>query len=412
MLFFLSLAYAEKLQVSSNLEGAAIWINGQDSGQHTPATLDVPPGKVTVMVQQGCQSGQATVTVSSGRETKAKILTMESQAELTINPDPMGATLLLDGNPIEAGVAVAVDCGSHVLKASKEEYLGETHTIDVADASPQTLAVHLDRVGYGTIELSVIPHDAMLLLDGKPVGKDIATLPAVAQGYHRIGAEIEGSAPAEQWLKVQPDLVLTYQIKLRSDKKGSLVVPYGADSEAAMVEADEVSDAPVRPTAPVPAPKPTPEADLPEAADPVDRPEDIVLGVGEPVLNTAPKQPALDLDEPEEVKKEREHPAFWAGVGLYGGTVLGGLGSLYLYSEAVQAGKVSDAKTSAAVDNRRLQDDADAAEAAYHKATNLFYAGAGLTGAMLVSGTLCVLLDGSTVMPLPGGGVLMWSTHF
>lgn len=403
MLFFLSLAYAEKLQVSSNLEGAAIWLNGQESGQHTPATLDVPPGKVTVMVQQGCQSGQATVTVSSGRETKAKILTMESQAELTINPDPTGATLLLDGNPIEAGVATPVDCGSHVLKASKEEYLGETHTIEVTDASPQTIAVHLDRVGYGTIELSVIPHDAMLLLDGKPVGKDIATLPAVSQGYHRIGAELEGSDTAEQWLKVQPDLVLTYQIKLRSEKKGSLVIPYGADSEAAMVDADEVSDAPIRPTAPAPAP---------EAVDPVERPEDIVLGVGEPVLNTAPKQPPMDLDEPAEVKKEREHPAFWAGVGLYGGTVLGGVGSVYLYGEAVQAGKVSDAKTSAAVDNRRLQDDADAAEAAYHKATNLFYAGAGLTGAMLVSGTLCVLLDGGTVMPLPGGGVLMWSMNF
>lgn len=78
----------------------------------------------------------------------------------------------------------------------------------------------------------------------------------------------------------------------------------------------------------------------------------------------------------------------------------------------MQAGKVSDAKTSAAEGNRRLQDDADAAEAAYHKATNLFYAGAGLTGAMLVSGTLCVLLDGGTVMPLPGGGVLMWSKDF
>ena len=195
ILLLATFAHAEDLYVSSNVKGASILLNGVDTGFRTPATLHgVAPGAVEVAVELGCARGQSTVTVAAGMVTRVSVAATQQLGTLTLAPDPVQAKLFLDEAPFpgRVGSPVAVECGSHTVRAELYGYVPAVLAVDVEVNQDLTIPITLSPLGYSVLDLSVRPRDATLIVDNVPVGADAVTLPSVFAGGHTLSAELDG----------------------------------------------------------------------------------------------------------------------------------------------------------------------------------------------------------------------------
>ena len=238
MLLLWSMAMAQELQVSSNVEGAPIFINGSDTGERTPATIgNLTPGRVTVTVGDGCGSGEAEVTLTEGKVSKVNVAIVERKGSLLLNMNPAESTVFLDGDPlpVTSGVAVEVECGTHSLRVESDGFSPFKGLVTIDSPDTVTMPVNLRTLGQGTLVVSGSPKTADIYLDGKMRGSGSVTLEGVIEGVHLLSARENGYQEAEQAVMVGPNETLTYQIKLSStgSSKPSSVVPQGKTSEKA-----------------------------------------------------------------------------------------------------------------------------------------------------------------------------------
>ncbi len=229
MFALLALAHAEDLYVSSNERGAAILLNGVDTGYTTPATIPgVKPGRTLVTVEGGCARGETLIDVLPGLTTRASIVATEQLGTLSLVPVPANARLELDSAPFlgSPGVPLAVSCGEHTVRAALEGYVTAVVTVDVGMGQDLSVPLALQKLGIGTLELSVSPRSATLYLDGKPVGSDAVTLPSVYQGVHTVSAELDGYQSARKQVAVEDGGTQAWHFELAraSQKKATSTV--------------------------------------------------------------------------------------------------------------------------------------------------------------------------------------------
>jgi len=238
VLFLCSMAMAQELQVSSNVEGAPIFIDGSDTGERTPATLsNLPPGRVTVTVGDACGQGEVEVTLAEGKVSKVNVALVEKKGSLLLNMNPAESLVFLDGDPLPAtsGVAIEVEWGTHSLRVEAEGFAAFKGMVTIDSPETQTLPVNLRTLGAGTLVLSGSPKTADIYVDGKMRGSGSVTLEGVVEGVHLLSARENGYQEASQAVMVGPNDTLTYQMKLAStgSSKPSTVVPQGKTSEKA-----------------------------------------------------------------------------------------------------------------------------------------------------------------------------------
>lgn len=435
LLLFSGFALAEDVVVTSNLEGAAIFLNGKDTGEVTPGTITgVRPGAIQVSVRDGCVSGTANVKVVAGQTAKVSLLAIEQGGSVVVRPTPTDAKVTVDGKIVaKAGQKVSVECGKHTIKAEKDGYASASFTIDVAAEQAIDLPFELKKGALGSLELSVQPRTALLLLDGKEVGTDTVTLPSVATGDHTIGAEYTGYQSVEQTIDVGPgdDIAWHFELVRNATK---------TKSTATQLRGPPPSDEPD-----------TVDADGGDDED-LDS-ED--LDSGSEDLDEVPYY-LRDEKEKEKAEKEKEKKASSSsssskeasskeasskassssdrsttkvdkggnpktGLRVAGGVmtglgVVGGVGTVFLYNGANVAHDAWVTKDDAAraSGDPELKAKADAYyENQFVPKATLFYAGAGASAAFLATGVILFVVD-APVLPsvVPGGGLLTWHGSF
>ncbi len=204
LLLLAGLTRAEDVAVTSNLTGAAILLNGVDTGEVTPATLTgVPPGPIVVSVREGCASGSANVKVVAGQPAKVSLFAIEQGGTLVVKPTPADAIVSVNGKNLKSpGQKLTLDCGEHTVRAEREGYAVTVMTIQVTADDALVLPIELTKADLASLELSVQPRTALLMLDGKEVGTDTVTLPSVKPGTHTIAAEYTGYQSIEQTVSI------------------------------------------------------------------------------------------------------------------------------------------------------------------------------------------------------------------
>lgn len=194
LLLSVGLSYAEDVVVTSNLEGAAIYLNGVDTGEVTPATLTgVKPGPVRVSVREGCVAGEANIKVVAGQTAKVSLFALEQGGTILVKASPTGVAVTLDGKAMaKVGQKVEVACGEHTVQGTLAGHGPETVEFTIAANEHLDIPLALKKAELATLELSVQPRTATMLLDGKEVGSDTVILPSVVPGTHTIAAEYVG----------------------------------------------------------------------------------------------------------------------------------------------------------------------------------------------------------------------------
>ena len=469
------LLFAEDLSVSSNVRGASISINGEETGFRTPAVISgLHPGHVDVEVYDQCRRGRAGAEIVSGQANRITVDAQDELAQLTVEVSPPQAVVDVNNGKVKLSpnVPVGLACGTYEIKAELRGYSSASYTLELSGGQELTLPIELDRLGVSTVEVSVKPSTGTILFDGKEVGHDAASLPSVYEGEHTIGASLKGYTTVEAMIVVGDGDDLVFGIELARGDRDSSVTGVGGAGRAALSEgaARKMAAAPSTP-APTTTPKTASKVVEPEIVDiPEDEPEP------EPVKPTKVVEPEVVADMPEEdeptdevdnldeVPDEVAEPKSWselhaeepkatakpekstkvasssskstatkttgkskvgqhvAGGVLMGlGAVVAGGGGYYTYAQAAETYNIYTGKQAAADDadgqgKERLQEQADTYYTSeFEPKANLMYGAFTAGGVLAATGLLLLIIDseGPIVLPTPdGGAIVSWSASF
>ena len=207
-----SLQQAGSINVSADVPGATITIDGQERGT-SPSRIDglapgqhvvelrapgLPPFSQTVTVQ-GAQVASVVGTLRPATGTVRVIVTTSS------GPAPSNVSVQLDGSPLTGNPPSSdqVTVGSHVVQVSAEGFRPVTQTVNVTASQVQAVAVNLEAVvNGGTVRVITTTPNAEVYLDGERVQGSPAVAQNIAAGTHTIRATASGRATVTREITV------------------------------------------------------------------------------------------------------------------------------------------------------------------------------------------------------------------
>lgn len=114
-----SISTPSSLRIESTPPGAAISIGGEPTGLKTPATLNgISTPRVTVRLElAGYEARSETFDIpASGTVTKQISFAEDKASRLVLAGLPSGASVIVDGEPFQAGDVIPVSLGSHSIR--------------------------------------------------------------------------------------------------------------------------------------------------------------------------------------------------------------------------------------------------------------------------------------------------------
>jgi hypothetical protein len=225
--------------VSSDVEGAPVWLDGRRTGEKTPVVLKgIETGVHRVRVQTPCGNASEEVDVRSGRISRVELVSPEGFGTLRILPDPSSARIRIDGTPQKPSEPlVTLDCGVHQVEVRAPGHQGQVRSVRVAADSHQELAVTLQAIVPGTLVVDIYPLDAIIYLDGERVAKGPVTLEPVSAGNHVLMASADGYAELSRVVEIAGNEIT--RIELTMELADMVATPHQA------IEREVTPEAPV-----------------------------------------------------------------------------------------------------------------------------------------------------------------------
>ena len=237
------------LSVQSEPAGAAIWLDGKppqaplNTFTHVPfgtheltATLDdYEPIKQDMQVRKGMAP-----------EIHLQLKPAQEIAALSIQSEPGGASILLDGTPPQAppNTFTHVPFGTHQLTATLDDY--EPIKQDIQVRRGMTPQVHLQlkpTQEIAALSVQSEPAGAAILLDGKPPQARSNTFTHVPFGTHQLTATLNDYEPIKQDIQVRrgmnPEIHLQLKptqeiaaLSVQTDPPGAAILLDGTPPQA------------------------------------------------------------------------------------------------------------------------------------------------------------------------------------
>ena len=195
------------LEVTSTPEGAAILIDGADTGEVTNATLDgIGVGEHTITLRKaGYADAVAEVTIAENETTTLHLDLIEAPGSIAVVSMPEGAAIFLDGadtGKLTNALLENVAAGEHTVTVKLAGYIDASRTVTVTDNETITINFLLTEPA-GSIAVTSTPDGARIFLDGTDTGEVTnATLMNVAVGKHTIRLEIDDYLDVEEIVTV------------------------------------------------------------------------------------------------------------------------------------------------------------------------------------------------------------------
>lgn len=200
-------ALAGGIDVITDPPGARVYLDGEDTGEVTPATFpDLPAGRHEVEARLGCLAGRRTVEVLGSGIAQARVEMVEQGGMLTLELSPPDARAVIDGGTmaIASGTPVAVDCGAHQVRVEAPGYEQALVAVDVQARDHLVLPITLEPLGTGWLDVDLAPPQASLWIDDRRVGTGPQRVEANA-GPHVVRATLDGYREEERQVLVVAD---------------------------------------------------------------------------------------------------------------------------------------------------------------------------------------------------------------
>lgn len=191
-----------KATISASETGLQISVDGKDIGERTPATIELDPGRHVVGLTKGCLTGTQEFTVTAGETETVRVPVSGAKVLLDVKTQPPGADVKVDGKSVGTSpMTYQATCGERPVVLALEGYKPLEKTVSLVK-DDVTLDVALEKLAYGSLEVTVDPSDSVIKLDGERIGTGRATLDKVAVGEHALTVERKGSVVQERTVKI------------------------------------------------------------------------------------------------------------------------------------------------------------------------------------------------------------------
>ena len=206
-----TLAELGELTVTSTPAGAAIFLDGEDSGEVTPHTFTLVVGEHTVDVALDgyvADGGGRTIDLAPDG-TPPVDFGMLPAGTLTVTSTPAGAQIFLDGD--DAGQTTphtfTLAAGDYTVHVEKSGYTSDPVSLDVTVGAGADMTADFamtDTGVFGSLSVTSSPPGASIHLDGSDTGEITPHVFALAAGAYDVAVSRRNfHAPAAQQVVVQ-----------------------------------------------------------------------------------------------------------------------------------------------------------------------------------------------------------------
>ena len=233
------------IAITSTPEGAAVWLDGTDTGLVTGCTLpDVPAGDhVVTLKHDGYADASTPVTVTEGETATVDITLTTATGSIAITSTPAGATILIDGADTGAVTNATLDgiaVGTHTVTLRKDGYVDATAEVTIEYNATATLHLNLARA-IGSIAVTSAPGGAAIFLDGTETGEVTNATLTVPAGEHTVTVTKPGYADASATVTVGHDQTVPVHFAL-TEVTGSIRVTSTPEGAAVFLDGTETGE--------------------------------------------------------------------------------------------------------------------------------------------------------------------------
>ncbi|MGA2917879.1 beta strand repeat-containing protein [Methanoregula sp.] len=232
------------ISVTSTPAGAAISIDGTDTGKVTPFTIDnIAPGDHVVSVTlSGYNPASTTITVAAGDTavTDFQLVQVPRTGSISVTSAPAGAAISLDGtdtSQVTPSTLDAIAPGSHTVAVDLSGYNPASMTVTVSTGSTATANFQLVAIPTtGSISVTSTPPGAAISVDGKGTGKVTpSTIDGIAPGDHSVTVDLTGYNPASMTVTVSAGSTATANLVLNQIPTDGAITVTSTPAGAAIV---------------------------------------------------------------------------------------------------------------------------------------------------------------------------------
>ena len=203
--------------INSKPGGATISIDGKRAGT-TPYDSELLEGRrVVQLTHEGYKTWQQTLTVVAGTAVQlATVVMNKADGRLEVNSTPAGASVTVDGEfvgrtPLK--IAVAPD-KAHAVRLVQEGFTPTEQQVSVASGRHEVLNLTL-AAELASIQLTTMPADAELLIDGELRGSATQTL-SLPTHAHELTVRREGYATYQVTVTPRKGVEKRFRIRLKT----------------------------------------------------------------------------------------------------------------------------------------------------------------------------------------------------
>ncbi|MEE8110194.1 MAG: PEGA domain-containing protein, partial [bacterium] len=189
--------------VKSDPAGAAIFVDGRETGKKTPELLaGLAAGSHRLFVKKGEELGAfRDVEVKAGELMNLDLRLEPLHGELYARMRPFGAIVVVDGKKLgETPLKVKVPAGERLVVVRKRGYHSFKGKVGVRFGETTVLATPLREIPRGTLIVESTPPGAVIFIDGTNMGKSPKALRLFARrarlelrkpGYKKFSTDVE-----------------------------------------------------------------------------------------------------------------------------------------------------------------------------------------------------------------------------
>lgn len=231
------------LSVSSMPEGGSVEIDGQTSQFVTPHTTPgLAAGSHTIRVSKaGYEPVTRTINVQAGQTVAFNVPLTEMRATLTINSDPDGAVISINGERSSRTTPVTVMLlkGRYRIALSKQGYLPTESSIDAVPGQNYKVSPHLTPLGnadeikdvsklkklfgggsqMGKVQFRTMPRGAQVSVNGKIMKKQTPMELFFPGGNYELVIALPGYKTVQKTITVTENATQTVDVQLEREPK-------------------------------------------------------------------------------------------------------------------------------------------------------------------------------------------------
>ena len=194
---------------------ATIHIDGKDSNQKTPATIELPSGEREISVSKaGYKTHRVRIlSVAGGNKILESILLTRADAKLRINSAPKNASVIINGDYL-GQTPIDLDLRSNEpqnVKIVKKGYASQEQRVVLKQNQSKTVSLSLKK-NLGKVVVQVMPENAKVFINEQDKGPGSKTLSLPTEEI-KIRVALDGYAGFSK--TITPKFGVTQQVKVR-----------------------------------------------------------------------------------------------------------------------------------------------------------------------------------------------------